>query len=90
MADYASKAQNIEHLYDLGALKQLRTLLLDPADPIKNSAALALGRIANHSEKIANAVVEEEVLPQLIVSLAKQNVTLCISRISTRKQLALC
>ena len=49
LADFASKSQNIDHLYSLGALKQLRSLLLDPAESIKNSAALALGRIANYS-----------------------------------------
>ena len=55
-------------------LKQLRPLLLDPTVSIQNSAALALGRIANHSEKLAEAVVENHVLPQLVNSLAQQNV----------------
>lgn len=32
-----------------GVLKQLRPLLLDPTISIQNSAALALGRVANHS-----------------------------------------
>ena len=49
VADFASKPQNIDNLYQLGVLKQLRPLLLDPTVSIQNSAALALGRIANHS-----------------------------------------
>ena len=60
----------------MGALKQLRALLIDPTVSIQNSAALALGRIANHSEKLAEAVVENQVLPQLVASLAQQNVKL--------------
>jgi hypothetical protein len=49
LADFASKPQNIDNLHQLGVLKQLRPLLLDPTVSIQNSAALALGRIANHS-----------------------------------------
>ena len=41
--------QNIDNLHSLNVLKQLRPLLLDPTVSIQNSAALALGRIANHS-----------------------------------------
>ena len=48
-ADFASKPANIDNLHSLGVLKQLRPLLLDPTVSIQNSAALALGRIANHS-----------------------------------------
>ena len=57
IADFASKPQNIDNLHSLNVLKQLRPLLLDPTVSIQNSAALALGRIANHSEKLAEAVV---------------------------------
>jgi hypothetical protein len=49
-------------------------LLLDPTISIQNSAALALGRIANHSAELAEAVVTNEVLPQLVMSLAQQSV----------------
>lgn len=48
--------------------------MIDPTVSIQNSAALALGRIANHSEKLAEAVVENQVLPQLVMSLGQQNV----------------
>jgi len=33
----------------MGVLKQIRALLLDPTVSVQNSAALALGRIANYS-----------------------------------------
>ena len=74
LADFAAKPQNIDNLHSLGVLKQLRPLLLDPTISIQNSAALALGRIANHSEKLAESVVENQVLPQLVMSLGQQNV----------------
>ena len=41
---------------------------------IQQSAALALGRLANYSEDLAEAVVGNEILPQLVYSLSEQNV----------------
>ena len=52
----------------------LRPLLLDKVPSIQQSAALALGRLANYSEELAEAVVNNEILPQLVMSLAEQNV----------------
>lgn len=51
----------------------LRPLLLDTVPSIQQSAALALGRLANYSEALAEAVVMNEVLPQLVYSLSEQN-----------------
>jgi hypothetical protein len=56
----------------------LRPLLLDTVPSIQQSAALALGRLANYSEALAEAVVMNEVLPQLVYSLSEQNVRLVI------------
>lgn len=53
----------------------LRPLLLDTVPSIQQSAALALGRLANYSEALAEAVVMNEVLPQLVYSLSEQNVS---------------
>ena len=36
---------------------------------IQQSAALALGRLANYSDDLAEAVVGNEILPQLVYSL---------------------
>jgi ATP/maltotriose-dependent transcriptional regulator MalT len=67
----------------------LRPLLLDNVPSISQSAALALGRLANMNEELAESVVNNEILPQLVMSLNEQNVTLILSRDSTRKPLPL-
>jgi HEAT repeat protein len=54
----------------------LRPLLLDNVPSIQQSAALALGRLANYSDELAEAVVSNEILPQLVYSLSEQNVSL--------------
>ncbi|KAJ3114192.1 Sperm-associated antigen 6 [Nowakowskiella sp. JEL0407] len=51
----------------------LRPLLLDNVPAIQQAAALALGRLANYSLELAEAVVESEILPQLVYSLSQQN-----------------
>lgn len=53
----------------------LRPLLLDNVPSIQQSAALALGRLANYSDELAEAVVSNEILPQLVFSLSEQNVS---------------
>lgn len=52
----------------------LRPLLLDNVPSISQSAALALGRLANMNEELAESVVNNEILPQLVMSLNEQNV----------------
>jgi len=42
---------------------------------IQQTAALALGRLANYSDELAEAVVAHEILPQLVYSLGEQNVS---------------
>lgn len=37
---------------------------------------MALGRIASYSDDLAEAVVENDILPQLVYSLGEQNVSL--------------
>lgn len=68
----------------------LRPLLLDSVPSIQQSAALALGRLANYSDELAEAVVSNEILPQLVYSLSEQNVSLNFTnRDFIRKQLLL-
>ena len=57
-----------------GAMALLRPLLLDVVPSIQQTAALALGRLANYNEDLAEAVVKGDILPQLVYSLAEQNV----------------
>lgn len=74
VAELAHRPQNIEALQNADVMALLRPLLLDTVPSIQQSAALALGRLANYSEALAEAVVMNEVLPQLVYSLAEQNV----------------
>ncbi|KAJ8314139.1 hypothetical protein KUTeg_008700 [Tegillarca granosa] len=73
VAELASRPQNIETLQNAGVLSLLRPLLLDVVPTIQQTAALALGRLANYNDDLAEAVVKGEILPQLVYSLAEQN-----------------
>ena len=73
VADMASRPQNIEFLQNAGVMQLLRPLLLDNVPSIQQTAALALGRLANYSDDLAEAVVSNEILPQLVYSLSEQN-----------------
>lgn len=74
VAELATRPQNIEALQNAGVMQLLRPLLLDNVPSIQQSAALALGRLANYNDELAEAVVSNEILPQLVYSLAEQNV----------------
>ncbi len=74
VADLASRESNIETLQGAGVLSLLRPLLLDTIPAIQQAAALALGRLANYNEELAEAVVDSDILPQLVFSLSEQNV----------------
>jgi 3-methyladenine DNA glycosylase AlkD len=73
VADLATRPQNIDALQNAGVMALLRPLLLDNVASIQQSAALALGRLANYSEELAESVVVHEILPQLVYSLSQQN-----------------
>jgi hypothetical protein len=47
VAELATNQNNIEHLQSAGVMALLRPLLLDNVPSIQQSAALALGRLAN-------------------------------------------
>lgn len=73
IADLANRPANIEHLQNAQVMSLLRPLLLDTVPSIQHSAALALGRLANYSEALAESVVVNDVLPQLVYSLKENN-----------------
>lgn len=75
VAELATRPQNIEILQNAGVMSLLRPLLLDIVPTIQQTAALALGRLANYNDDLAEAVVKGDILPQLVYSLAEQNVT---------------
>ena len=74
IADHANRAQVVEVLYEAGVINQLKHLLMDNVPCIQQTAALALGRIANHSEKFSEAIIDCGVVPHLVYSLTEQNV----------------
>jgi HEAT repeat protein len=73
VAELATRPQNIEALYSAGVMALLRPLLLDMVPSIQQSAALAIGRLANHSEELAESVVKNDIISQLIYSTSNQN-----------------
>ena len=74
VAELATRPQNIEALHSAGVMSLLRPLLLDSVPSIQQSAALAIGRLANFSEELAESVVQNDIITQLIYSLSKLNV----------------
>jgi len=73
VAELSSRPQNIETLQNANVLQLLRPLLLDAVPSIQQSAALALGRLANYSESLAESIVVADILPQLVYSLSDSN-----------------
>lgn len=73
IAEQASRPQNIEILQNAGVMALLRPLLLDTVPSIQQTAALALGRLANYNDDLAECVVKGDILPQLVYSLSEQN-----------------
>ena len=73
IAELARQPVNIESLQAAGVMGLLRPLLMDGVSSIQQSAALALARLASYSAEIAEAIVSNQVLPQLIDSLSRQN-----------------
>ena len=73
IAELAERPQHIKDLIAAGVLNLLKPLLLDSVPAIQQTAALALGRIANFSMDCAELIVSNEILPQLVYSLSEQN-----------------
>lgn len=73
IAELATRPQNISALHSAGVMGLLRPLLLDSVTSIQQSAALAIGRLANYSEELAESVIQNEIVPQLIYSLSSAN-----------------
>lgn len=73
VADLASRSSNVECLQAAGVLELLKPLLGDPVPSIQQGAAVALGRMANHDEKVAEALVRRELLPLLLQGLERQS-----------------
>ena len=73
IAELSTHQQNVEALYSAGVMKLLKPLLLDVVPSIQQSAALAIGRLANFSIDLSRSVAENDIIPQLTYSLPRQN-----------------
>jgi HEAT repeat protein len=73
IAEQASRPENIPNLMGAGVLSLLRPLLLDSVSPIQQTAALALGRLANYQEKIAEQIVAANILPEIVAGLSSSD-----------------
>ena len=73
IAELSTHPQNVEALYSAGVMSLLKPLLLDVVPSIQQSAALAIGRLANYSLELSRSVAENDIIPQLTYSLPKQN-----------------
>jgi len=60
VAELAKNKSNIESLKSLNVMKLLGPLLADPVNSIRQSSALAISRLAKHSEEMATEVVDEK------------------------------
>lgn len=77
IAEFAQNPKNVDALAANKVMALLRPLLLDNVPSIQHNAAQALGRLASYSPELALSVVDGDILPQLVCSLATQNVSLC-------------
>ena len=73
IAELSTHPQNVEALYTAKVMSLLKPLLLDVVPSIQQSAALAIGRLANYSVELSKSVAENDIIPQLTYSLPRQN-----------------
>jgi hypothetical protein len=76
VAELAKRKQNVDSLKRLGVMKLLGPLLSDPVTSIKQSAALAIGRLVKLDLELATSVVNDDrgkILSQLLESLESNN-----------------
>lgn len=73
IAELAKKSCNVEALNSAGVMFLLRPLLCDTVSSIQQTAALAVGRLANHSVVLAESCIKNNILPQLLDHLSVQN-----------------
>ena len=59
VAELANRPKHIDSLKSVDVMKLLGPLLSDPVTSIKQSAALAIGRLARHNKELANNVIDD-------------------------------
>ena len=73
IANLASNPKNIPTLQAAGVMHELCPLLTDVNPSVQQTALLAIGRLANYSEELADSVIQNDIITQLISSLSNQN-----------------
>ena len=73
IAESARKPENIDSLMQLQVLQLLRPLLLDTVSAIQQTAALAIGRLANSRDNYAEQIVSTGILPEVVNGLHSQD-----------------
>lgn len=74
VTDLSSKSSNIDCLEAADVINLLCPLLADIVPSIQHMAAIALGKLANHNIKLAQAILKGNILSQLLKNIDKQNV----------------
>lgn len=73
ITELSSRPQNMLPLTSSGALSLLKPLLTDPVQIIQQSAALAIGKLANYSLEIAESIMQNEIISSISYSISSQN-----------------
>ncbi|XP_034950035.1 sperm-associated antigen 6-like [Chelonus insularis] len=73
ISDLASKPHNVPALETAGVLNLLRPLLLDVEPSIQQTTIIAISKMANYNQKVAYAVIQQDVIPPLLQNIGKQN-----------------
>lgn len=73
IAEAASRPENTEILMKLDVLQLLRPLLLDTVPSIQQTAALAIGRLANYKEEYAEQIVSVGIVPEIVAGVNSQD-----------------
>ncbi|KAJ8949174.1 hypothetical protein NQ318_021665 [Aromia moschata] len=66
IADLALRQQNVEPLTKNGILELLRPLLSDPCSQIRQTSAVALGRLVDHDARLAEELINKSFMPLLL------------------------
>ena len=74
VVELAERKANFESLLACGVMDYLKPLLLDNTKGVRECAAVALGKLAGYSEDLAESIVQNNILPDLVNKLTESNV----------------
>lgn len=69
VAELSNEKKNIEVLQNACVFALLKPLLHDRIESVQQAAAISLSRLAFHNEELAEVLVQNEILPQLVKDL---------------------